>query len=69
MTPEIKAALDHVKSIYPDVTHVTYGRDHRWHYRTNEGKHPKFDQRIDVNILEQAADSLETVPATFYAEP
>jgi len=67
MTPEVKVALDHVRSLFPDVVCVTYDEEWRWHYETGSGFLPSFDERIDIALLEDAADSLDVVPATLYA--
>lgn len=66
MTPPLVAqALDHVRSVYPDVTQVVFTVEHKWVFMTDDRDAPAFDERIDVNILNDAADSLSSVPAFF----
>ncbi|MGI0646957.1 hypothetical protein ACRCPS_18230 [Pseudomonas aeruginosa] len=62
---EVVRALDHVRTIFPDVTHVVYTREAKWLYMSDEGAMPKFDGRVDVGILEDAADSLNSFPCVF----
>lgn len=61
----VLTALLHVRSVFPDVCLVVYGRDGRWHYTNEEFDSPTFDSRVDIGTLEDAADSLEQVPAVF----
>jgi hypothetical protein len=63
--PKIKMALDHVRSFFPDVTKVSYDSAGRWRYSTDSGFAPKFNDRIDVSILEDAADAVEELPCKF----
>lgn len=62
---EVVRALDHVRSIFPDVTHVVYTREQKWHYMSDDGKAPQFSGKVDVGILEDAADSLNAFPCVF----
>jgi len=61
-TPEIKAAMKHVKSVYPNVSIVIFTKDLHWQYMDEDFESPIFDDRIDVGILEAAADSLTEYP-------
>ena len=64
-TKEVYDALVHVRQFHPDVEIVVYTSDGRWHYVTEDFNLPTFDPKIDVGILEDAADSLEQFPAVF----
>jgi len=67
-TPEVKTAFKHVREHLPEVNCVIYGADGRWMY-TNSSciqEAPSFEGLdIDVNILEDAANSLDFVPCLF----
>lgn len=66
-TPQVIAALAHVRSFLPDVTQVFYAADQRWSYLTDDGVAPAFkDHDVDVSLLEDAADSLSFFPAAFH---
>ncbi len=66
MTTKVQEALKHVNSIHPDVTQVFYGLDGRWFYCGDAFRAPDFDGRdIDIGLLEDAADSVEHLPAAF----
>lgn len=67
MPAAVRAALDHVRSIYPQVTQVLYGRDARWQFFDDEFEAPEFKDGdgIDTSILEQAAAVVESLPAAF----
>lgn len=71
-TPKkVKIALEHVRKFYPDVVQVFYGIDGRWLFMDADMQAPSFNKylgirgKIDVGILEDAADSVENVPAAF----
>jgi hypothetical protein len=61
----VVVALDHVRSRFPDVTHVVYTREGRWLYMSDEGEMPVFNGSLDVGILEDACDAVESLPAVF----
>lgn len=66
-TPQVIAALNHVRQFLPDVTQVFYGCDQRWHYMDDDGESACFKGTdIDVSVLEDAADSLSFFPAAFH---
>lgn len=66
-TPQVIAALNHVRQFLPDVTQVMYGADQRWMYLTENGEVPGFaGHAIDTSLLEDAADSLSFFPAAFH---
>ena len=58
-------ALNHVRSVFPNVNHVAYCADGRWLYMDENGNMPAFNGLIDVGILEDAADALDSFPAIF----
>jgi hypothetical protein len=62
MTAELIKALKHVQSVYPQVCMVVFAKDSRWHYMDEVFNAPVFDNRIDISLLEEAADSIETLP-------
>ncbi len=65
-TPQVIAALEHVRCHLPDVTQVFYTTELKWLYMTDEGDTPAFEGAIDVSLLEDAVDSLDTFPAAFH---
>lgn len=66
-TPQVIAALNHVRQFLPEVTQVLYGADQRWMYLTDDGEVPGFaGYAIDAGLLEDAADSLNFFPAAFH---
>lgn len=52
----VKKALDHVRNFNPEVTQVNYHANGIWVFMDNDLKAPIFDDRIDVGILDDAAD-------------
>lgn len=68
MSNKVQEALKHVKSLFPEVTQVFYGTDGRWLYCGEAFEAPEFDGKVDVSLLEEAADSVETLPAAFALE-
>lgn len=65
MTTLVYEALNHVRTFYPEVTHVFYSNDGDWFYCDNCFDPPLFDKRIDIGLLEDAADSVAGFPAAF----
>lgn len=62
----VKVALRHVIEHYPNVVGVLFYPHGEWHYFTADiDEKITFDNRIDVGILEEAADSLSGFPAMF----
>ena len=68
MTNKVQQALRHVKEHHPEVTQVFYGTDGRWQYCGEAFERPKFGDEVDVSILEDAADSVKSLPAAFRAK-
>ena len=65
VTQEIKAAIKHVQSVFPQVCMVVFSKQARWCYMDEEFNTPKFDERIDIGILEAAIDSIEELPFVY----
>ena len=68
VTPEIIKALEHVKSIYPDVCMVVFNKDGRWQFMDEDFKAPTFaatPQEVDISILEDAADTVPYLPYVY----
>lgn len=65
MTKEVREALEHVQSIYPQVHQVFFSDDGRWRFCGEIDEAPEFDDRVDVGLLEAALDSLDALPAAF----
>lgn len=65
-TPQVFAALEHVRTFLPEVTQVFYTNELKWLYMTDEGDVPAFGGDIDTSLLEDAVDSLDAFPAAFH---
>lgn len=65
MPTKAKEALQHVASHHPEVHSVVYGPDGRWLYFGDAFESPTFGDEIDIGLLEDAADSLDDLPAVF----
>ena len=61
----VVTAFRHVQGIFPQVTKVTYQTDARWMFASADGEAPDFGGAVDVGLLEDAADAVESVPVTF----
>ena len=64
-TPEVTAAFEHVKTIYPTLSIVVFDAFGNWNYMDAHFESFIFDSRIDVSLLEEAADSLTVLPIAF----
>jgi hypothetical protein len=62
MTRELQTAIDHVKQFHPTLAIVIFSNDGRWNYMDTNFDSFKFDERIDVGILEDASDSIPCFP-------
>lgn len=58
---QVIKALEHVKSVFPSVTQVSYDDACRWVYRTDSGFPPMFTDDIDIGILNEAADAVYNI--------
>jgi len=61
----VLAALNHVREHFPNVVLVVFNSAGRWQYMDEYYEAPKFEGKINVSILEDAGDSVETLPAVF----
>lgn len=66
-TKEVIRAFNHVKEHYPQVVGVAFSTQGMWFYYDESFSGPTFNQNIDVNILNDALDSLKNLP--FIYEP
>lgn len=62
MTEALQIAIDHVKQFHPTLSIIVFSKDGRWLYMDENFTPFKFDDKIDVGILETASDSIETLP-------
>ncbi len=62
----VQRAFDHVKSIFPEVVMVMYTPTMKWMYIDEDGEAPAFNDQVDVSLLEDAVDSLDTFPCIFH---
>lgn len=65
MNANIKKALDHVREHYPNVTMVIFNKYGQWNYCDDNFESPEFGDEINQSILEDASDSVETLPNVF----
>ena len=66
MTTLVYAALNHVRLFYPEITHVFYNDEGGWYYCDKKFEGPlTFSRHIDIDLLEDAARSIDTLPAAF----
>lgn len=68
MPNALNKAFKHVKKHYPTLSIVILGLDGRWQYMDAEFNSFVFDKRINVSILEEGADSVETLPFIYQAD-
>lgn len=66
---KIKKAMEHVRQYYPEVEIVVFNKEGRWQYMDGDFNSPKFDDKVDhlvdVGLLEEAANSVETCPFVY----
>ena len=66
MTSKVYEALNHVRLFYPEITHVFYNDEGGWYYCDKEFEGPLiFIKSIDIGLLEDAARSIDILPAAF----
>lgn len=66
---KVLVALDHVRGFYPEVTTVIFNKQGRWQYVDDDFDAPGFfAHSIDFNILQDAVDSVKSLPAVFQIE-
>ena len=61
----VQTALDHVRSVFPEVSMVVFNTDTRWRYMDDNFNAPIFNDEIDVSILEDAVYDLSELPCVF----
>lgn len=54
-------AFAHVSQYYPNVCFVVFNPEGRWQYMDENFKAPIFDGKINVSILEEAADEVDNL--------
>ncbi len=59
---EVIEAFNHVKKHFPTVAIVIYNNQSQWQFMDENFDSFIFDDKIDVNILNDAADSLIELP-------
>jgi len=62
---KVKEAFIHIREFHPNVVKVAFDKHGQWKYTDSNSKAPKFDDRIDVGILEDASDSVTKLPCVF----
>lgn len=62
MTPELKKAFKLVKKHHPTLAIVIFNSFGQWQYMDENFESFKFDDKIDVGILEDASDSIVSLP-------
>jgi hypothetical protein len=65
MTPQVLKAINHVKVFYPKICLVVFNTQGLWQYMDENFESSTFGDEVDVSILEEAVDSLDTLPAVF----
>ena len=66
MTSKGYEALNHVRLFYPEITHVFYNDEGGWYYCDKDFEGPlTFSRRINIDLLEDAARSIDILPAGF----
>lgn len=64
-TPQVVAAFEHVKTFFPTLSIVVFDAFGNWNYMDAHFESFTFNEKIDVSLLEQAADSLTVLPIAF----
>lgn len=62
MTEALTIAFEHVKKFHPTLSIVIFNKIGQWQYMDENFESFVFDSNIDNGILEDAADSIETLP-------
>ena len=69
MPKEIRAAFDEVRKYRPDARMVLFNCEGKWNFMNKDGESIRWHPNIDTSILEDAADSLDSLPAFFHLTP
>lgn len=59
-------AFAQVQRQFPEVMTVSFDHDLRWNYQLKDGTSPNFEGKIDVEVLEHAADALTQSEVVYY---
>jgi len=62
MTNELIIAFAYVKSIFPTLTMVVFNNQGQWFYCDRNYNGFVFDDSVDVGILEDASNSIQSTP-------
>lgn len=62
MTKQLEKAFKHVKKYHPTLSIVIFDKMGRWQYLDENFESFKFSDKIDISILEDASDNIETLP-------
>lgn len=65
----VLTAMRHVREFLPAVDRVVFWSDGRWRWFTENYEAPAFVPGIDINLIQDACDSLTTLPAVFQWSP
>lgn len=57
--PEVRKAFDHIRKSHPTVVTVCYDSEAQWLYYDHRGKNPTFGEEIEVQVLQDAIDSID----------
>lgn len=63
---KVKAALDYVRTFFPQITEVEYDESGNWTYKDDNGNAPAFPLELDESVLNEASNALAYTPATFH---
>jgi hypothetical protein len=64
--PDILAAIDHVRTFFPEVCMVVFNAAGRWQYLTEDFERPNFkDADIDIGLLEDASNTAWPLPSVY----
>ncbi len=61
-TPQIIKAFNHVKRFHPTVSIIIFDINGLWLYMDENFKPFVFSEKVDVGILEDASDSVPSLP-------
>ena len=61
----LQKAIDHVRGFFPDLELVVFNAEGQWQYFGENFTAFVFDDRISLDILEDAVNSIVTFPCVF----
>lgn len=64
---QVFLAFSHVRSFYPEVTHVLFTREGKWLYMGDDGEMPTFCDQVNTGLLEDASDVVD-FPSVYFAD-